>query len=91
MATMAIFSLRIQIFGGEIIGGLLCFVTLEHVKDPNVQEPADAPHCKLCCSMRQSPAYRTLTKTLIVNSIKLSAAYIFTILLNSGFAIDLCC
>jgi hypothetical protein len=65
------------------------FVTMECVKDPNVQECADAPNCKLCYSMRQSPAFRTLTKTLIINSIKLSVACIFTILLNSGFAIDL--
>jgi hypothetical protein len=67
-----------------------CFVTVECVKDPNVQECADAPDCKLCCSMRQHPAFRTLTKTLIINSTQLSATCIFTILPNLGFAIDLC-
>jgi hypothetical protein len=68
-----------------------CFVTLEHVKDPNVQEGADATPCKLCCLMRHSPAFRTLTKTSISNSTKLSATCIFAILLFSGFAIDLRC
>jgi hypothetical protein len=68
-----------------------CFVTLEHVKVPNVQEGADAPNCKLCHSMRHSPAFRTLTKALIVNSTKLSATCIFAILLNAGSAVDLHC
>jgi hypothetical protein len=66
-----------------------CFVMVECVKDPNVQECADAPNCKLCHSMRQSPAFRTLTKASIANSTKLSGTCIFTILPNSGFAIDL--
>jgi hypothetical protein len=76
---------------GDTSGAFNCFVTLEHIKDPNVQEPADAPHCKLCCSMRHSSAFCTLTKTLIANSTKLSATCIFAILLNSGFAVDLFC
>jgi hypothetical protein len=66
-----------------------CFVTLEYVKDPNVQEPA--MRLQIVLSMRHSPAFRTLTKTLIINSIKLSATCIFIIILNSGFAIDMHC
>jgi hypothetical protein len=68
-----------------------CFVTVERVKDPNVQERADAPNWKLCCLMRQSPAFRTLTKASIVSSTKSSGTCIFAILLNSGFAVDLHC
>jgi hypothetical protein len=91
MATLAIFSLRTQMFGGGCIGNFFCFVTLEHVKDPKLKEVAGAPHCKLCCLMHHSPAFCTLTKTSIANSTETSATCIFTILLNSGFAVDLCC
>jgi hypothetical protein len=64
MATMAIFSLQMQMFGGGCIGHFFCCVTMEHVKDPNVKEVADAPHCRLCCSMHPSPAFRTLKPIL---------------------------
>jgi hypothetical protein len=73
MATMAIFSLQTQMFGVGRIGGFQLFVTLECVTDPNVQEPADATNCKLCCLMRHFPAFHTLTTTLIANSTQLSA------------------
>jgi hypothetical protein len=49
------------------------FVALEHVKDPNVQEGADAPNCRFCCSTRHSPPFRTLAKSSIANSTKSSA------------------
>jgi hypothetical protein len=92
MATMAIFSLRMQTFGRSPISNCFCFVTLKCVKDPNVQEVADGTPCKLRRSFDASPpAFRAFTKTLIVNPMKSSAICIFTILLNSGFAVDLSC
>jgi hypothetical protein len=80
MATMAIFSLRMQMFGGGPIGNFSCFVTLRHVKDPNVKDPnvkevADGTPCKFRCLMHHFPAFCTITKTLIANSTKASSPF----------------
>jgi hypothetical protein len=91
MATMAIFSLRTQTFGGSRIG---TFQLLCHIGAP--QRPKCSRMCR--CDPLQIVLFdASLTcclhahQNIVINSMTLSATCIFTILLNSGFAVDLCC
>jgi hypothetical protein len=66
MATMAIFSLHIQILGGGPIGvcRLLCHIGVR--QRPKCSRIRRWDPLQIVHSMRHSPAFRTLTKTLII-------------------------